>query len=91
MVSHDLPLSTVTNQTTYDQRDSNSSHKFERAIDRRCQALVFKLETLVPPLLPIELSNSVFVDIVTTLRRQIFFASSVSLTASFNQISASSL
>ena len=51
VVLHDLPLSTVTNQLGFDQRDSNSSHKFERAMDRRCQMLVSKLETLVPSLL----------------------------------------
>ena len=33
-------------QITFDQRDSNLSPKFERAMDRRCQALVSKLETL---------------------------------------------
>ena len=46
MVSHDLPRSTVTNQITFDQQDFHSTPEFERAIDRRCQALVSKLETL---------------------------------------------
>ena len=40
MVSHDLPRSTVTNQTTFDQRISNSIPDFERAMDRRYLALV---------------------------------------------------
>ena len=35
----------VTNQTTFDQQDSNSIPDFERAIDRRCQVLVSNLET----------------------------------------------
>ena len=51
MVSHDLPCSTVTNQIAFDQRDSNMIPEFERTMDRRCQALVSKLETLVPSLL----------------------------------------
>ena len=46
MVSHDLPRSMVTNQITFDQRDSNSLPDFERAMDRRCQSLVSNLETL---------------------------------------------
>ena len=46
MVSHDLPCSTVINQITFDQQDSNSIPDFERAMDRRCEALVFNLETL---------------------------------------------
>ena len=46
MVSHDLLLSVVTNQTAFDQKDSNLNHEFERAMERRCQALVSKLETL---------------------------------------------
>ena len=46
MVSHDLPRSTVTNQSTFDQQDSNSIPNFERAMDRRCQALVSISETL---------------------------------------------
>ena len=44
MVSDDLPRSTVTNQ--FDQQDLHSAPEFERAMDRRCQALVSKLETL---------------------------------------------
>ena len=52
MVSHDLPCSIVTNQIAFDQRDSNTIPEFECTIDRRCQALVSKLETLVPSLLP---------------------------------------
>ena len=46
MVSHDLPRSTVTNQITFDQQDSDSVPDFERAMDRRCQVLVSNLETL---------------------------------------------
>ena len=52
MVSHDLPCSTVTNQIAFSQRDSNTIFEFKRAIDRRCQALVFELETLIASLLP---------------------------------------
>ena len=46
MVSHDLLRSTVTNQIAFDQRELHSTLEFERAMDRRCQALVSKLETL---------------------------------------------
>ena len=46
MVSHDLTRSTVTNQITFDQRDSNSVSDFECAMDRRCQSLVSNLENL---------------------------------------------
>ena len=46
MVSHDFSHSTVAKQIVFDQRDSNSSHKFECAMNRRRQALVSKLETL---------------------------------------------
>ena len=46
IVSHDLLLSTVTNQIAFDQRDLHSTPEFERAMDRCCQALVSKLETL---------------------------------------------
>ena len=46
MVSHDLLCSIVTNQVAFDQLDSNLITKLERAIDRCCQALVSKLETL---------------------------------------------
>ena len=46
MVSYDLLRSAVTNQTTFDQQDSNLVPHFERAIDRHCQALVSNLETL---------------------------------------------
>ena len=45
MVSHDLLRLTVTNQTAFDQRDSSSTFKFERPMDRRYQKLVSKLET----------------------------------------------
>ena len=46
MVSHDLTRSTVTNQIAFDQRDLHSTLEFERAMDRSCQVLVSKLETL---------------------------------------------
>ena len=46
MVSYDLSRSTVSKQIAFDRRDSNSSPKFERAMDCRCQALVFNLESL---------------------------------------------
>ena len=46
MVSHDLPRSMVTNQITFDGLDFHLTSEFELAMDRRCQALVFKLETL---------------------------------------------
>ena len=36
VVSHDLPPSTVTNQITFDQQDSDSIPDFERTMDRRC-------------------------------------------------------
>ena len=39
MVSHDLLRSMVTNQITFDQRDSKTISNFERAMDRCCQAL----------------------------------------------------
>ena len=52
MVSHDLSRSTVTEQIAFDQRDLHSTPEFERAMDRRCQALVSKFETLGPSLLP---------------------------------------
>ena len=52
MVSHDLPRSTVTMQIAFDQGDLHSSPVFERAMDRRCWALVSKLETLDSSLLP---------------------------------------
>ena len=45
MVSHDLPRSTVTNQIAFDQQDLYSTPEFVRTMDRRCQALVSKLET----------------------------------------------
>ena len=38
--------STVTNQITFDQQDFHSAPEFKRTMDRRCQALVSKLETL---------------------------------------------
>ena len=40
MVSHDFLHSTVTNQNTFDRRDSKLISNFERAMDRCCQALV---------------------------------------------------
>ena len=43
--------STATNQIAFDQRDSSTIPEFERTMDRRCQLLVSKLETLVPSLL----------------------------------------
>ena len=46
MVSHDLSHSMVANQIAFDQRDFHSTTEFEPAMDRRCQALVYKLETL---------------------------------------------
>ena len=52
MVSHDLPRSMVTKQIAFDQRDLHSTPVFERTMDRRCQELVSKLETLNPSLLP---------------------------------------
>ena len=45
MVSHYLLYLTVTNQIAFYQQDSSSILKFERAMDRRYQALVSKLET----------------------------------------------
>ena len=42
----------VTKQIAFEQRDLHSTSEFERAMDRRCQALVSKLETLDPSLLP---------------------------------------
>ena len=45
MVSHDLSCSMVTNQIVFDQRDLHSTPEFERMMDHRCHALVFKLET----------------------------------------------
>ena len=41
-----LTRSAVTNQIAFDQRDLHSTLEFERAIDRSCQVLVSKLETL---------------------------------------------
>ena len=46
MVSHDLRRSTETKPIVFDQRGLHSAPEFERAMDRRCQALVSKLETL---------------------------------------------
>ena len=46
MVPHDLMCSTATNQIAFDQRDSNLIPKFEGMMDRCCQVLVSKLETL---------------------------------------------
>ena len=45
MVPHDVPRSTVTNQIALDQQDLHLTPEFERTMDRRCQALVSKLET----------------------------------------------
>ena len=47
MVSHDLPHSTVARQIAFDQRDSNSSPKFECPMDCPCQALVSKFTLLI--------------------------------------------
>ena len=52
MVSHDLQRSTVTKKIAFDQRGLDSTPEFERTMDRRYQALVSKLETLDPSLLP---------------------------------------
>ena len=52
MVSNDLPSSTLTKQIAFNQRGLHSTPEFERAIDRRSQALVSKMETLDPSLLP---------------------------------------
>ena len=46
MLSHDLSGSTVPNQIAFDQRGFHSISEYERAIDRCCQALVSKSETL---------------------------------------------
>ena len=48
MVSHDYLPSTVANQIAFDQQDLNLAFIFERVIDRCCQAVVSKLETLEP-------------------------------------------
>ena len=40
MVSHDLSLSPITNQTGFGQRDLHSTYAFERAMNRRCQTQV---------------------------------------------------
>ena len=45
MVSNDLLRLMVPNKIAFDQWDSISILKFERAMDRRYQALVSKLET----------------------------------------------
>ena len=47
-ISHDLykSRSTVTKQIAFDQGDLCSAPVFDRAMDRRCQALFPKLETL---------------------------------------------
>ena len=45
-VSHHLLRSTLTNQFPFDQQDSNMFPKFERTMERCCQTLVSKLETL---------------------------------------------
>ena len=48
IVSHDFLRSTVTNQIAFDQRDFQSISIFERTMDRCCQVLVSKSETLEP-------------------------------------------
>ena len=52
MVSHDLSRSTTTKQIAFDQQGWHSTPEFERAMDCRCEALVSKLETLDPSVLP---------------------------------------
>ena len=52
MLSHDLPRSAVTMQTALDQQDLHSALEFERAMDRCCQVLVIRVETIGPSLLP---------------------------------------
>ena len=47
MVTHDLPLPKLTDLIAFDQRDLHLTPEFERAMDRRCQALVFKLPSLL--------------------------------------------
>ena len=46
MVSRYLLRSIVTNEITFNQRDSKSISPFERTMDRCCQGLVSKLQTL---------------------------------------------
>ena len=46
MVSHDLQHSTVTNQIAFHERDSHSTPEFEHLMERRCQVLSSKLETI---------------------------------------------
>ena len=48
IVPRDFLRSTVTNQIAFDQRDFKSISIFKRMVDRCCQALVSKLETLEP-------------------------------------------
>ena len=45
MVSHDMPHSTVTNQSAFDQQYLFSTPELESTMDRGCQALVSKLES----------------------------------------------
>ena len=45
MISHELPRSTVPDQKAFDQRDLHSTPEFDHVVDRRCKALVSKLET----------------------------------------------
>ena len=47
MGSQGLLRSTVTNQTVFDQLDSESIAKFQRSMDRCCPALVSKSETMI--------------------------------------------
>ena len=51
MVSHDSLRSMVTSQIAFDLQDLESNLKFECRMDRYCQVLVSKFETLVPSLL----------------------------------------
>ena len=46
MVYHDLPHLAIAIQIVFDQRDLHLTPEFERVMDHRCQATVFKLETL---------------------------------------------
>ena len=46
MVSRDLLRSTVTNKVAFDQQDLHLIYEFERAMDRRYQMRVSKLEAL---------------------------------------------
>ena len=67
MVSRDLPHSMVSKQIAFDQRDLHSTPVFESALDRHCQTMVSKLETLDPSLLPNCLENQEVEMIITCL------------------------